>query len=89
LPVRGLESELGAEQEHALMSSAIEQLPSPYRSMLRLHNAEVDARQIAAELGIAPSTVRWRLGVARQKLEQLIEDARVTRTPYRPPSGAA
>ena len=86
-PARGPESELGAHEERELLRSAIEQLPSPYRSTLRMRNAQLDVRQIAAELGIAEGTVRWRLMVAHQKLVELIEEARVTQAT--PPTKAA
>ena len=54
------------------LDAAIEQLDSPYRSTLRLFNECEDAPQVAATLGVAQSTVRWRLMVARNQLRQLV-----------------
>jgi DNA-directed RNA polymerase specialized sigma24 family protein len=84
-PARGLESQLGECEERALMTAAIDELSSPYRSTIRLSNARPDARarELAAELGVAEATVRWRLMVARERLDALVADKRVTQTPYR------
>lgn len=87
-PARSLESQFGVEEENELMASAINKLRSPYRSTLRLHNEQLDAREIATKLGVAEGTVRWRLMVARQELERLIEAARVTRTSDRAPKAS-
>ena len=58
--MRSLESELGDQEARELVNSAIEKLPSPYRSTLRLFNQQHDNRAIAARLGVAEATVRWR-----------------------------
>lgn len=82
-PGPSLESELGDQEARALLDAALAEISSPYRSTLRSYNAGQDARAIALESGVKEGTVRWRLMVARQKLEKRLQAKRVTKTPYR------
>ncbi len=66
--------ELEAAETKTLVHECIRQLPSAYRTIIRLRDFEqLDTDQTAAVLGMTPGAVKTRLHRARQALRGLIE----------------
>lgn len=63
--------------------AALESLPPPQRAATVLHYfLDMPHADIAAQLGVAPATVRWRLHAARKRLRSLLGDRAVEETRY-------
>lgn len=63
--------------------AALESLPPPQRAATVLHYfLEMPDADIAAQLGVPPATVRWRLHAARKRLRHLLGDRAVEETRY-------
>jgi RNA polymerase sigma-70 factor (ECF subfamily) len=54
------------------VSSAVDKLGPPFREVFQLHTGDASLAQIAAALGIPPSTAGTRLHRARRKLRTLL-----------------
>lgn len=81
------QSLLGDEQRQLVFRHAAE-LPDIYRAAVLNALAQGSNHQLAERLGIPVNTARWRLWEGIRRLKQLIDDARVTRSPFRTPPGA-
>lgn len=71
---RPAQAALEQQEARAFVRQAIEQLPEPYRIVLKLRDIEeFDTQETAALLGIGPSVVKVRLHRARQALRTLLD----------------
>ncbi|PRP98296.1 RNA polymerase sigma factor [Enhygromyxa salina] len=75
------------EQRQMIVRHA-SQLPNIYTAALLNALDGGSNRDLARRQGIPETTARWRLWEAVRQLKQSIERARLTRSPFRTPSGA-
>ncbi|MBL4683484.1 MAG: sigma-70 family RNA polymerase sigma factor [Nannocystaceae bacterium] len=77
LPIRSLTSPSGAtqkQQDHTRLLVALRQLPLDLQITIELHYwEEMTTKEIAAVLGVAPGTIKWRLSTARGKLAAALD----------------
>ncbi len=64
--------DLVAIETRGRIAAAIRRLPPELRATLRLHGLTGDAAAHADRLGVATSTVRWRLSVARSRVREQV-----------------
>jgi len=75
-PTPGAEELAAMRERDGLLRAAVDSLPEPYRHTVALHYfAEIPSVEIAADEGVDPGTVRWRLHKALRQLWVILEPA--------------
>lgn len=82
-PESGQEQTMAQEQQHALLSQAIEQLSSDHKAVLHLfYFNEMSIKDIAKILSINDRTVRTRLHYAKKALQPILENCGIVADDY-------